>query len=612
MFGASRQVPPQPRAAAVSFPIAKSAAGIAMISGVVNVLALTSPLFMLQVYDRVLASGSVPTLIGLAVLAAGLYGFQAVLDALRGRVLLRIGERFDGDFSGRVFDAVLRVPLLTRVKGDGLQPLRDLDNVRGFLGGNGPTAFFDLPWMPLYLAICFLFHFWIGVTALVGAVLLIGMTLLTNALSQAAIRDVIARNMTRNTLMEAGRRNAEVVRAMGLHAQMAGRWQTANGAYLDANRKAGDVAGGLGSLSKTMRMMLQSTILGVGAYLVIRQEVTAGVMIASSIMMGRALAPVDIAISSWRPFLMARQSWSRLKDLLGSVPHDERFLALPDPEKELRVEALAVVPPGQKAPNLAGVGFSVSAGNALGVIGPSGSGKSTFARALVGVWQPASGKVRIDGASLDQWDRQMLGRHIGYLPQGVELFDGTIAENIARFEPDADPAAIVSAARIAGAHELILRFENGYETQIGESGSALSAGQRQRVGLARALYGNPFLVVMDEPNANLDAAGEAAVVKAISAVRERGGIVVVIAHRPSAIDAVDLVLMLENGRQKAFGQRDEVLSRVLKPAAATASETRGFPASATGLTPLRVIAEAASKQAGAQETKLKEAPDGTH
>lgn len=568
----------------------KVVSAIALISGLVNVLALTSPLFMLQVYDRVLASGSVPTLVGLAILAIGLYLFQSLLDVIRARVLLRIGERFDGEFSGRVHEAVVRLPLRTRVPGDGLQPLRDLDNVRGFLAGQGPTAFFDLPWMPLYLGICFLFHFWIGMTALVGAIVLVGLTVLTNMLSQKPIRDTVAHNMARNELMEASRRNAEVVQAMGLGKRLARRWHAANDGYLAANRTAGDVAGGLGSVARSLRMILQSAILGVGAYLVITQEATGGVMIASSIMMGRALAPVDLAIASWRPFLMARQSWARLKQLLAKVPEAEAPMPLPKPEKELRVEGVAIVPPGEKKPTVSGLGFAIPAGRALGVIGASGSGKSTLSRVLVGAWAPAMGKVRLDGASLDQWDSEALGRHIGYLPQGVELFDGTIAENIARFEDNPDPDMIVAAARTAGAHELILRFEQGYETRIGEAGSALSAGQRQRIGLARALYGEPFLVVLDEPNANLDAEGEAAVVSAIQSIRQRNGVAVVVAHRPSAIAVVDLVLMMENGRQKVFGPRDEVLSKVLKPVTAPSAPPKGFPASGFGMTPLRVIA----------------------
>ncbi|WP_188823041.1 type I secretion system permease/ATPase [Brucella endophytica] len=585
-----RTTPSQPLAAAVVLPLRRAFLGIALISGVVNLLALTSPLFMLQVYDRVLASGSVPTLVGLAVLAAGLYTFQALLDIIRARVLLRIGEEFDTHLSGRVHDAVVRLPLVTRMPGDGLQPLRDLDNIRGFLSGQGPAVFFDLPWMPLYLGICFLFHFWIGITALTGAVVLVALTLLTNALSRKPVRDTIAHNMTRNALLETARRNAEAIQSMGLGKRIAMRWARVNADYLAANRKAGDVAGGLGSISKSLRIMLQSAMLGVGAYLVIQQEATGGIMISSSIMMSRALAPVDLAIASWRPFMMARQSWSRLKELLAKMPPDTPVTTLPSPEKELRIETVTIIPPGEKKPTVIGVSFAVPAGSALGVIGHSGSGKSTLARVLVNAWMPAAGKVRIDGASLDQWDRDALGRHIGYLPQGVELFDGTIAENIARFEDDPDPGAVIEATKAAGAHDLILRFEQGYETSIGENGSALSAGQRQRIGLARALYRNPFLVVLDEPNANLDSEGEAAVVSAIASIRARGGIAIVVAHRPSAIGAVDLVLMMEGGRQKAFGPRDEVLSQVLKGANPTAPAARGYPATGFSITPLRVIA----------------------
>ncbi len=564
-----------------------------MISGVVNVLALTAPLFMLQVYDRVLASRSVATLVGLAVLAAALYAFQSMLDVIRTRVLLRIGERFDHQLSGRVHEAIIRLPLEARMPGDGLQPLRDLDNVRGFLSGQGPTAFFDLPWMPLYLGICFLLHFWIGMTALAGAIVLVSLTIITDAMSRGPTRDAIQHGMARNALMEAGRRNAEVVRAMGLGDRIAARWQSANANYLASNRRTGDVAGGLGGVSRSLRMMLQSTMLGVGAYLVIKQETSAGVMIASSIMMGRALAPVDLAIASWKPFLMARQSWARLKELLALMPETAKVMALPRPETELRIESVTIVPPGEKRPTVTGVSFTVPAGSALGIIGSSGSGKSTLARALVGVWTPASGKVRLDGASFDQWDRAALGGHIGYLPQGVELFDGTIAENIARFEPGADAQTIVAAAKGAGMHDLILRLEQGYETRIGEAGSALSAGQRQRIGLARALYGDPFLIVLDEPNANLDMEGETAVIKAIASVRERRGLAIVIAHRPSVLGAVDFVLVMEAGRAKAFGPRDEVLSRVLKarsPSPSQGTTPQGHSAAGRAVAPLRVIA----------------------
>nr|WP_257720210.1 type I secretion system permease/ATPase [Blastochloris viridis] len=571
--------------------LAPAIVGIAMISGVVNVLALTAPLFMLQVYDRVLASRSVSTLVGLAVLAAGLYAVQAVLDVIRARVLLRIGESVDTRLSGPVHDAVVRIPLETRMPGDGLQPLRDLDNVRGFLSGQGPTALFDLPWMPLYLGICFLFHVWLGVTALIGAIVLVSLAVATDAMSRGPARRTSQHAMARNALMEAARRNAEVIRAMGLGRRVAARWQSANAAYLASSRRAGDVAGGFTGVSRALRTMLQSAILAVGAYLVIEQEASAGVMIASSIMMGRALAPIDLAIASWKPFLTARQSWTRLKELLALAPEPSGVMALPKPETDLQVQSIAIVPPGGKRPTVAGVSFAVPAGGALGIIGPSGSGKSTLARALAGVWTPATGTVRLDGASFAQWDPARLGRHVGYLPQGVDLFDGTIAENIARLEPDAIPDAIVAAARTAGVHDLILRLEHGYETHVGEAGCALSAGQRQRVGLARALYGDPFLVVLDEPNANLDAEGEEAVIQAIASVRARKGIAVVVAHRPSALGAVDFVLMMDAGRAKAFGPRAEVLSRVLKPPASDSSASpSATAATARMVTPLRVIA----------------------
>lgn len=597
MFGISKQAPSQLNAATVVPASRLAIIAIALISGVVNVLALTSPLFMLQVYDRVLASGSVPTLVGLAVLTIGLFSVQCVLDVIRARVLLRIGERLDRHLSNSVYQAVVRLPLVSRMPGDGLQPLRDLDNARGFLAGQGPTVFFDLPWMPFYLGICFLFHVWIGVTALIGAMVLIALTIVTNALSQAPAREIVKSNAVRNGELEAARRNAEVIASMGLGRRLARQWQKSNSAYLQANRHAGDVAATLGGVSRSMRLVIQSAMLGVGAFLVIRQEVTAGVMIASSIMMGRALAPVDLAISSWKPFLMARQSMARLDMLLTRMPPTTAAMTLPPPVRELRVESAAIVPPGSTKPSVTGIQFSVSAGSALGVIGPSGSGKSTLSRILVGAWSPTVGKVRLDGASVDQWDRERLGRHIGYLPQGVELFDGSIAENISRFEENASPEAIVEAARAAGAHDLILRFELGYDTQIGEAGSALSAGQRQRIGLARALYGNPFLVVLDEPNANLDTEGEAAVVKAITSVRERGGIAIIVAHRPSAIAACDMVLMMDGGQMKAFGPRDAVLAKVLKKE--TAPVAPGFSVSGHGVVPLRVVANLEAGNQGA-------------
>ncbi len=584
MFGAVKQAPSRSAIAAAAQPLKAAVLSVAAVSAVVNLLALTGPLFMLQVYDRVLASRSVPTLIGLAVLAAGLFLFQAFLDVMRSRVLLRVGERFDRQLSRRIHAAVTRMPLLTRIQGDGLQPLRDLEGVRGFLAGSGPTALFDLPWMPVYLAICFLFHFWIGVTAVTGAIVLIGLTVLTDLVTRGPNRDAVTHGMTRNALIEAGRRNAETVRAMGLGDRLADRWQETNADYLEANRRVGDRGGTLGGISRGLRLMLQSTILGVGAWLVLQQEVTGGVMIASSVMMGRALAPVDLAIGNWRNFLTARQAWARLGDLFARLPRDTEGMALPAPTTSITTEGLAVTPPGGRMPNVRDVSLSVTAGSALGIIGPSGSGKSSLVRALVGAWAAAPGSVRLDGASLDQWNPRDLGAHIGYLPQGVELFDGTVADNIARFDTAPDPEAIVAAARSAGVHELIVHLEDGYDTLIGEGGCALSAGQRQRVGLARALYGDPFLVVLDEPNANLDGAGEAALAEAISAVRARSGIAIIVAHRPAVLSGVDVVLAMEAGRPRTFGPRDEVLSKVLKKRDAV------NPAAAQSPAPFKVVA----------------------
>lgn len=544
-----------------------------LMSCVINILVMTSPIFMLQVYDRVLASGSVPTLLGLSLLAIILYLFQFILDTTRSRLLLRVGELFDNVYSKKVYTAIVRRPLTSRMTGDGLQPLRDLDNVRGFFAGPGPAAIFDLPWMPFYLAVCFLFNFWIGVTATVGTFLLIALSILNSFLSKKPIQETITKNITRNSLADSARRNAEIIKAMGLESRFRDQWIESNLAYIEENRKVGDVVGGIGILSKTIRIVLQSAILAVGAWLVVDRQVTAGVMIASSIMMGRALAPIEQAVASWKSVQMAFQSWRKLTASTAEIELETELTALPPPTSQLRLSGIVIVPPGENRPSVLGVNFFVNAGSAVGVVGASGSGKSTLSRAIVGAWKPAAGEVRMDGANIQHWDPRALGEHVGYLPQGIELFNGTIADNIARFEENPDEAAIIEAAKISGAHEMILQFENGYQTNIGEAGNALSAGQRQRVGLARALYKNPFLVVLDEPNANLDAEGEAAVVRAIFAVRNRGGIVIVVAHRPSAISAVDYVLVMENGRQKAFGPRDEVLSKVLQlPNAARASQ----------------------------------------
>ncbi len=533
-------------------------------SGIVNLLYLSGSFFMLEVYDRVLPSRSVPTLVGLAALIALLYSFQGILDFVRGRILVRVGASLDESLNTRVYQALVDLPLRAGQRGNGLQPLHDLDNIRAFLSGPGPTALFDLPWLPLYLVICYLFHPMLGYIAGGGALVLVTLTVLTEVLTRQPIRQASELGIRRGLLADASRRNAEVLRAMGLGRRVGARWAEANSRYLASQRRASDVAGGFGSLSKVLRMMLQSAVLGTGAYLVIKGEATAGVIIASAILTSRALAPVELAIANWRGFLAGRQSWRRLSELLHAFPERLSQTPLPKPVETLRVESASAVPPGSQRLVVQDVSLSLSKGQCLGVIGPSASGKSSLARLLVGVWQPARGKVRIDGAALDQWHPEALGRHIGYLPQDVELFAGSIAENIARFEPEPDSDAIIAAATAAGVHRMILSLANGYDTEIGEGGAVLSSGQRQRIALARALYGEPFLVVLDEPNSNLDAEGEEALTQALFGVRQRGGIAVVVAHRRAALAAVDTVLVMNGGRVQALGPRDEILAKVLR------------------------------------------------
>ncbi|RWN37153.1 type I secretion system permease/ATPase [Mesorhizobium sp.] len=558
--------PPRTTLAAVLASFGRALAGIALMSGVVNVLALTGSFFMLQVYDRVIPGRSVPTLVGLAVFAGTLFVFQGVLELIRSRLLVRIGMALDARLSGQVYAALMRLPLRTKLAGDGLQSLRDLDQVRSFMSSAGPTALFDLPWMPLYLAICFLFHFWIGMTALAGVVVLFSLTLLAEIRTREPARKANSQAAARNTLAEATRRNVEVLQAMGFGSRIAERWSGINADYLDTNATASDLAGTLGTISKILRMMLQSGILAIGAYLVIHQEATGGIMIASSIMMSRALAPIELAIAHWRGFVTARQAWTRLTQLLVLLPETAISVSLPAPRSALSVENISVTPPGERRMVVQDATFALERGVGLGIVGPSASGKSSLVRAIAGIWLPVRGTVRLDGATLDQWSPEELGNHVGYLPQDVQLFDGTIAENIARFEPQAPSDKILAAARAAGVHDLVIHLPEGYETRIGEAGSALSAGQRQRVALARALYGDPFLVILDEPNSNLDAEGEAALTEAIQSVRARGGVAIVVAHRPSALASLDQVLVMANARIVAFGPKNEILNKITRSA----------------------------------------------
>jgi ATP-binding cassette, subfamily C, type I secretion system permease/ATPase len=563
-----RQVQASSELAAALGACRRAFLAIGLFSGMSNILMLTGSLFMLEVYDRVLPSRSVPTLVALLILTAGLYAAQGFIDAIRSRILVRIGDSLDETMSMRVYDAIVRLPLKIGGKGDGSQPIRDLDAVRGFLSGAGPSAFFDLPWLPVYLAICFLFHPYIGLTALGGAIILIALTVATELRTRSPTRHATQFAVARNALMESSRRNAEAMTAMGMVGRIAKRWRELNRSYIAATGQASDVVGGLGAASKVLRLLLQSSLLAVGAWLVIHQESTPGIIIAGSILGGRALSPVDLAIANWRGFIGARQSWQRLSRLLAQLPPRAEPMPLQPPSKSLVIQNAAVCPPGEQKIVCQDVNFTLTSGKALGIIGPTASGKSSLARMLVGVWSPLRGTVRLDGAALEQWSPEALGRHIGYLPQDVELFPGNVAQNIARFEDPPNPEAVLAAAQAAGVHDLIVNLPDGYETKVGERGSALSAGQAQRIALARALYRDPFLVVLDEPNSNLDAEGDEALTRAILGLRARGAIAVVVAHRPSAIAGVDYILVMAKGRQQQFGPKEEVLTRVAQPQAA--------------------------------------------
>ena len=562
---------------------------VALFSGVVNLLMLAGPLYMLQVYDRVLSSRSVPTLVALSIFLVGAYAFQGVLDLIRSRVVVRSAMLLDQRLALAVHGAMLRIAISTRHPGEGPQPIRDLDQIRAFLTGAGPIAIVDLPWIPVFLYICFLIHPWLGLAATAGGITLFALTVLTEHASRAPARAAAQDAGLRAVMVDSQRRSGETIMAMGMAGALAQRWAGINNRYIGATTRLSDVAGSFASVSKVLRLLLQSVMLGVGAYLVLKLELTAGAMIAASIMMGRALAPIETAIANWRAFISARQSVTRLSETLARAEPKRAATALPKPARSLDVEQVTVVPPGGSAPVVAGVRFGLKAGEVVGIIGPSGAGKTSLVRALVGICRPAKGCVRLDGATLDQWEPELLGQHIGFISQAVELFDGTISENIARMRTEPDADAVLRAARAAGAHDMILRLPGGYDTRIGEGGTVLSGGQRQRIALARALYGDPFFVVLDEPNSNLDNDGELALRQALVNLKSRGAIVVLIAHRPSVLSVCDYVLLLANGMQQEFGPRDDVLRKVVQQRAPAAGAP---PAAAAGAGNLKVISAA--------------------
>jgi ATP-binding cassette subfamily C protein len=555
---------------------------VAVFSAVVNLLALTGSIYMLQVYDRVLSSRSIPTLIGLSLIVLAAYALSGGLEMLRGRMLARIGARFDEILAPRVFDLVATMPIRGAKQAESMQPIRDVDTIRGFLSSLGPTALFDMPFMPIFLIGCFMIHPWIGVMSVCGGICIILLTFYTDAKSKEPSYQVTKSGAERHAMAETSRRNAEAIRALGMLGFLGKRYDELHVRHVNDGLVASESSAGISAFAKVFRMALQSGILGLGALLVIEGQMSGGLMIAGSILMSRALAPIEIAVAHWKGFTASRQAYRRLQHIMTLVPAQGKRMPLPAPKAGLSVEDVYVAAPGAQFPIVQAASVKLQAGQGLGLIGPSASGKSSLARALVGVWPSMRGEIRLDGAALDQWEPDMLGRHIGYLPQDVELFEGTVAENIARFQQNARPEDIIAAAKTAGAHELILNLPDGYDTRIGEGGASLSGGQRQRVALARALYGDPFLVVLDEPNASLDGAGDEALNQAILSVRQRGGIVVVITHRPAALGQVDQVAIMEEGRIRACGPRDEVLQGVMKrnTAPAAAPTVRVQPAQA--------------------------------
>ncbi|TYC78822.1 type I secretion system permease/ATPase [Stappia sp. BW2] len=546
-------------------PIHAAFWGVAVVSFIINILMLTGPVFMLQVYDRVLASGSIPTLVAIGALAIVLYTFYGLMEGVRSRLLARLGQRVDARLSGIVYRVSNDLPVRLGRKAAKLRPVQDLDTVRQFLSGPGPAAIFDIPWLPLYLGIVFLFHPVLGFVGLGGALVIVALIALNEMMSRAPAQEAAGHAGRRSSDVEIGQRNSEVVTAMGMQDALTSRWETQNSDYLATQRRAADRTGLFGTAIKTIRFILQSAILGVGAWLAIKQEITPGVMIASSIMTSRALSPIEQAVSQWRGFIASRQSLKRLHEVLLVADTETDKMDLPLPAKKLSVEQVFCGPFGEAVPFVQNVSLDLEAGDGLGVIGPSGSGKSTFARALVGAVPSLKGVIRYDGAEIGQWPGAKRGEFIGYLPQDLQLFDGTIADNIARFRTNASSDLIIEAAKLADVHDLIVGLPEGYNTVIGRSGRLLSAGQRQRIALARALYGNPFLIVLDEPNSNLDAEGDGALSSAIKAMRDKGSIVVVIAHRPSAIATVDKILCLKDGKMAGFGPKDEVLKQTVQP-----------------------------------------------
>lgn len=537
---------------------------VAAFSIVVNLLQLTGSFYMLQIYDRVLVSRSEPTLVAISVLTAFLFLALGVLDHARARIMAKIGARMQQRMDRRVFAAALRQLNLWPNDQPALAAQRDLEALQRLWASPVLLAVFDIPWIPLFFLALWAFHPDLAVLALGGAAMLIALTYLNQRMTRPALAIANIQGMAAGRLADHLKSEAETVQGLGMATAGFDRWQKARTDALVAAIEADNQGGFYSNLSRVFRMLLQSAMLGLGAWLVIRGELSAGAMIAASILLGRALAPIEQAIGQWSTVTRAQQGWVRLVQLLTNMPEASPKTKLPRPKAALSVQNLTVIAPNASQPALRSVSFDLAPGQALAVLGPTGAGKSSLARAITNLWRPANGKIRLAGATLDQYDPETLGGYIGYLPQRITLFDGSIAENIARLDANAKPEAIFAAAKRAAAHEMILQLPEGYDTQISQNGGRLSGGQMQRIGLARALYGDPVLLVLDEPNSNLDHEGDLALTQAIRTTKAAGGAVLVMAHRPAALQECDFVLILEDGIRRAFGPRDAVLREAIK------------------------------------------------
>jgi ATP-binding cassette, subfamily C, bacterial exporter for protease/lipase len=576
-------------------------------SAISNLLMLVPSLYMLQVYDRVLQSRNELTLGMLTLLMLGAYLLLAGLELIRSFVLVRVGAKFDMTLNKRVYTAAFEQNLKRTTGANAGQALSDLTNLRQFLTGNGLFAFFDAPWFPVYLIVIFFFEPSLGVFALVGTAVLIVLAIVNEKLTKKPLSEANSMAVMSTTLATNNLRNAEVIESMGMLPNLMQRWFKTHGKFLMLQAEASEKAGKVAAATKFVQLSLQSLVLGFGALLVLENKITSGMMIAASILVGRALAPVQQLIAVWKSWSSTRSAYERLSKLLEENPAREAGMELPTPRGFLTVEGVTAAPPGSKLPVVKGLSFGIAAGDVLGVIGPSGSGKSTLARLLVGVWPSLMGKVRLDAADIYQWNKDQLGPHIGYLPQDIELFAGTVSENIARFG-EVDPEKVVLAAKRAGVHEMILHMPNGYDTILGDGGAGLSGGQKQRIGLARAMYGDPALIVLDEPNSNLDDLGEQALVQAVLDLRQRGKAIVLITHRTSVLGATNKLLLLRDGAAQMFGPTNEVIAALNKQvqqsqAAAQQAAAQQGAAQQAAATPAPQPANPAPAEATTEEGK---------